>query len=246
MKSVRILALPIWGLFLASGAAIGADAPPDAVSRIPRLLADARELEGIPFGEVVREATGYRVIPVNARQDSERIQQVAAAMDRTLRVLNAPGHPMQSAGRINEASRFIEDELHKQLNQVPGWKCTIPGSEDGVGHRAGYPDLRLDTPEGVIYIDPKLLAPGSESSSLRTFYYEPRTLTNKIRSDATHLLIGVTHNGSDTEPLQFRSWKIVDVSALPVRLKAEFQASNREIYSAGRIIAESGSQGITK
>lgn len=249
MRAVSVYFLAIGFLIFANGTAEPAADAENPAARIPALLANARELEGISFADVVREATGYRVIPVNASRDADRIEQVAAAMDRTLVVLNAPNHPMQSTARINEASRFIEDELHRQLNQVAGWKCTIPGSEDGVGHRAGYPDLRVDTAEGVLYIDPKLLAPGSETSSLRTFYYEPRTVTNKIRSDAIHLLIGVTHNGGDAGPLQLRKWKIVDVSSLPVRLKAEFQASNRELYSGDRVIAESadkGSAGTTK
>jgi len=36
----------------------------------------------------------------------------------------------------------------------------------------------------------KLHAAGSRESSFRTFYFEPRITTNKVRDDAVHLLLG--------------------------------------------------------
>jgi hypothetical protein len=107
----------------------------------------------------------------------------------------------------------------------------VPLTQDGTKLAAGYPDRRLlHLPSGrVCYLDPKLVEAGSLDSSLRTFYFTPRTTTSKIREDAHHLLIGITHDGKDGD-WTFLSWKLVDLYGFKVRLKAEYQAGNRDLY----------------
>ena len=51
----------------------------------------------------------------------------------------------------------------------------------------------------------------------------------KITDDAVHLLAGIEHDGKDGL-WTFTGWRLVDLSKLRVRLKAEFQASNAELY----------------
>ncbi len=96
---------------------------------------------------------------------------------------------------------------------------------------AGYPDLRLThTPTGrLYYLDPKLYEASSESSTLRTFYYEPRALTGKITGDACHLIAGPAHDGTDGA-WRFTAWRLADLHDFRVSLKAGFPASNRELY----------------
>jgi hypothetical protein len=206
---------------------------------IPRMLADARSLEEVPFSQVVESATNWRVLPVDPETHRDVITALSTAMDRVLERLSAPGHKIHVVGRINEASRYIEDELCIELNAIPGWECSIPATTAGATQRSGYPDLLIKTPAGIFFIDPKLVAEASEASALRTFYYEPRVMTNKIQYDAVHLLIGVSHAGWKDGRLILTGWKLVDLSSLPVRLKAEFQASNRELYTPERTIAAS-------
>ncbi len=208
-------------------------------SVIPRMLADARSLEEVPFSQVVEASTNRRVVPVDMELHRDVIVALSTAMDRILKRLAASGHQIHAVERINEASRYIEDELLIELNAIPGWACSIPETTVGTAQRSGYPDLLIKTPAGMFFIDPKLVAEESESSALRTFYYEPRVMTNKIQYDAVHLLIGVSHAGWDDGRLIFTGWKLVDLSSLPVRLKAEFQASNRELYTPERTIAAS-------
>ena len=99
--------------------------------------------------------------------------------------------------------------------------------------RSGYPDLRIEhsASNTVAYLDPKLFEDSSRSSSLRTFYYEPKTTTSKIQEDAIHYLLGFSHDGQDGA-WAFGDWELVDLSQLEVRLKTEFQASNRDLYPA--------------
>ena len=87
----------------------------------------------------------------------------------------------------------------------------------------------------VYYLDPKLMERGSVDSSLRTFYFEPKDRTLKILDDATHLLIGIEHDGNDGD-WEFLGYRLVDLSKLKVRLKAEFQASNRDMYNGESVL----------
>ena len=212
----------------------------DATEFIAWLLQDDRDLRGIDFSEVLAATTGKKIIPVDSAIDKSWLEKLAVILNQTLAKLNDPSHPIHSAGRINEASRFIEDELLAQCAGVEGWICGIPKTSSGEEQRSGYPDLRLVLEDGsVVYLDPKLHAADSRESSLRTFYYEPKTTTGKVHDDARHLLIGVQHNEGQGGQLRFEEWEIVDVSKIKVRLKAEFQASNKDMYRDETIILQS-------
>ncbi|MGH8047855.1 MAG: hypothetical protein ACREKL_11465 [Chthoniobacterales bacterium] len=213
---------------------------PDKAELVRWLVVHADDLRDIPFADVVMAATGKRVIPVDPKRNKAMLRQLGAALDATLAALNNPKHPIHDAGRVNEASHFIEDEIRKQVNLLPGWKCTIPLTAQNREQRSGYPDLRIEAPGGaVLYLDPKLHEAGSRGSSLRTFYYEPRALTGKIQDDAMHMLVGVEHSGGDAQSLRLTQWELIDVSKLRVNLKAEFQAGNDRIYRSEMIVGRS-------
>ena len=140
--------------------------------------------------------------------------------------------------------RAKNQNVRELLNRVPGFTCDFPHtSEDRVRH-SGYPDLRLvdAATNRVFYLDPKLYAAGSRDGSFRTFYFEPKITTNKVRDDAAHLLVGFEHTPRTAGHWTFIHWDLVDVAHFKVRLKAEFQGSNREIYRPEAIIATSGNE----
>jgi hypothetical protein len=83
---------------------------------------------------------------------------------------------------------------------------------------------------------------GSATSSLRTFYFEPKDNTLKITEDASHLLLGIEHDGKDGV-WEFLGYQLVDLSSLKVRLKAEFQASNRDLYLEPSVLEKRESPG---
>ena len=212
----------------------------DATEFLGWLLQEDRDLKGIDFSEVLAATSGKKIIPIDPATDKPWIQKLGEILDRTLAKLNDPSHPIHSAGRINEASRFIEDELLAECSAVEGWSCAIPKTALGEEQRSGYPDLRLVLEDGsVVYLDPKLHAAKSRDSSLRTFYYEPKTTTGKVHDDARHLLVGVQHNEGQGGQLRFEGWELVDVSKIKVRLKAEFQASNKDMYRDETIVLQS-------
>ena len=211
----------------------------DTADLISWLLEDGRDMKAIPFSEVLAATTGKKIIPVNPAADKAWLGRLGKVLDRMLSDLNEPSQGIHKAGRINEASRFVEDQLRLELNREPGWKCTVPYTSAGEEQRSGYPDLRLVLENGeVIYLDPKLYEDGSRNSTLRTFYYEPKTTTGKVHDDARHLLVAIRHNGKTGADLRLLGWELVDVSRIRVRLKAEFQASNHDMYQKDNVVAE--------
>jgi hypothetical protein len=227
-------------LFIGLGTLQAQEKKSDAAEFIGWLLQDERDLKGIPFSEVLASTTGKKILPVDPAKDQAWLNKLGAILDRTLAKLNDPSHPIHSAGRINEASRFIEDELLAECDAIEGWSCGIPKTSAGEEQRSGYPDLRLVLKDGsVVYLDPKLFATNSRSSSFRTFYYEPKTTTSKVQDDARHLLVGVHHNEGRGGQLRFEGWDLVDVSRINVQLKAEFQASNRDMYRDETVVLKS-------
>lgn len=199
---------------------------------VKSLLRENLSQRTFDFSTVVEACSGMPVIPLNESPAHKRvIAALEAALAETIRELNQADSPVRALRRINEASRFFEDGLMRRLNAMPAISCEVPVTRQGQRQRSGYPDLRLtdDQTGQVFYLDPKLVEQSSFSSTLRTFYFEPKDETLKITDPAVHLLIGISHDGKAGK-WTFGDWKLSDLSHLKVRLKAEFQASNAELY----------------
>ena len=231
----RFLAL----LFLANVAF--ADEKPNAVQTlIPWLLDESSALKGIPFSEVIAATSGKRVLAIDrADKDTQRIlAEIGHALDDVLVAMNAPDSPARSAKRVNEMSSHFENALRDALNKHPGFACDFPKTAEGRVQRSGYPDLRLvDKATGrVLYLDPKLFAAASRKSSLRTFYFEPKRETNKVNDDAHHLIAGISHEKADVSGMQFTHWELIDLANFRVKLKAEFEGSNADLYRPEAVV----------
>jgi hypothetical protein len=211
---------------------------------IPWLLDEDQRLRCVPFSEVIFDTTAKRVLPFDAKNavDQRVAKAISAACHETMKRLNAPDNEIQNIDRINEVSSHFEDSLRELLNATPGLRCDFPLTAEGKLQRSGYPDLRLADVESkrVFYLDPKLYAAGSRDSSLRAFYFEPKKATNKVRDDAVHFVVGFEHETREKNGLwKFTRWDLVDLSRFTVKLKAEFQGSNRDIYRPEAIVASS-------
>ncbi len=214
---------------------------------IPWLLDEDQQLRDTLLSEVILVATGKKVLPFDANNavDQRVAKAISAACDQTMKRFNAPGSVIQNVDRINEASSHFEDMLRELLNAAPGLRCDFPLTAEGKVQRSGYPDLRITDLESgrVFYLDPKLYAIGSRDSSFRAFYFEPRKSTNKVRDDAVHFVVGFEHSprevgsGSPNAAWKFTRWDLVDLSRFTVKLKAEFQGSNRDMYRPEATVA---------
>jgi hypothetical protein len=217
-----------------------ADGPVDQL--ITWLLDEDRQLRGISFAEVIFDTTGKRVLPLDPKNEIDQrvIKHISAGCDETMKRFNAPDSAIQNVARINEVSSHFENSLRQLLNAAPGLNCDFPHTAEGRMQRSGYPDLRIVdlVSRRVFYLDPKLYVAGSRDSTFRAFYFEPKIGTNKVRDNAVHLVVGFEHeppekNGS----WKFTRWDLVDLARFKVKLKAEFQGSNRDLYKAEAIAA---------
>lgn len=209
------------------------------------LLDDGERLENVRFAEIAEAVSGYKVLPVDTADavDAAMLAHVQESLDAMLLELAKAENPIHAVGRVNEISRHVEDYLLTRLNAAEAYECKIPVNATDRVQRSGYPDLRLvHTASGrVFYIDPKVYKLGSETSSFRSFYFEPKLETNKILDNASHLIVGIAHSGKLEGRWQLDTWKVVDLINFRVRLKAEFQSSNRELYKDEAVISESES-----
>lgn len=206
---------------------------PPAGEAVRTVMAAEELLREVPLREVVAAATGKQILPLQPDKvpaDAAARAHIMRAAEQVLAFLNAPDSPARGLRRINEASGHVEEKLVALLH-AGDFTCGFPKTAAGEAQRAGYPDLRLvHQPTGrVYYLDPKLYEATSETSTLRTFYYEPRALTGKVNDDACHLILGIGHDGKDGA-WKFTRWRLADLYEFRVRLKAEFQAANKELY----------------
>jgi hypothetical protein len=243
------------------------DQKPAVDQLIPWLLDEDRQLRGIAWSEVVADTTGKKVLPFDSKNEADQrvLKAISAGCDETLKRLNAPDSAIQKIDRINEVSSHFEDTLRGLLNSTAGLSCDFPRTSEGKIQRSGYPDLRIVdvSSKRVYYLDPKLYAEGSRDSSFRTFYFEPKIATNKVRDDAVHFIVGFEHEArpvaaslsrGDSEneskstategrgynpKWHFTRWDVVDLSSFKVKLKAEFQGSNKDMYRPEAIVASS-------
>lgn len=215
----------------------------DSQKLIGWLLEEDRELSGVPFADVIQATSGKRLIAFERTNAADRalLAKISSALDLVLERMNAPDSAAQKPKRINEVSSHFEDALREALNAVPGFHADWPHTAAGKVQRSGYPDIRLaDKTSGrIVYLDPKLYATASRSSSLRTFYFTPRKDTNKVNDDAHHLIVGIAHDGGGAGRRKFISWELIDLAHFRVRLKAEFQASNKDMYRDDAVVGRS-------
>lgn len=204
----------------------------DDAGLVESLLGEDLTGRTFAFATIAQACSGRQVLPLTGDAAHQRvIRAIELALKETINDLNGSDSPVRKLRRINEASRFFEDGILARVNAMPGLRCEIPPTRSGEHQRSGYPDLRIiDVASGLVfYLDPKLVEHGCEASTFRTFYFEPKNETLKITEDAVHLLLGIEHDGKEQQ-WTFTGWRLVDLSTLRVRLKAEFQSSNAELY----------------
>lgn len=223
--------------------AVGCDRPqpvqvviedePSVENLVETVLNGGGTYKDVEFSSLIETSTGTHVLPMNPPDpvDQEILEGIHAALRTILKRFNQPDSATHAESRINEVSAYFEEALMSELDRAPEFMCGYPRTAEGKLQRSGYPDLMVRHLESgrVIYLDPKLVEEGSLNSSLRTFYFTPRTETNKVLHDAHHLLVGIEHDGN-TGKWKYLRWHLVDLAGFKVTLKAEFQASNRDLY----------------
>jgi hypothetical protein len=160
-------------------------------------------------------------------QICRQITQAAAAV---IEEANATQMSEWGVRRVNELGNALEEPFTRKFNSIGGpLRCL------GFSQTAGYPDRRIQMNGRVVaYVDLKTYEESSSASTFRSFYYQPREARSKIEASALHLLLAFPH-GSLKATTDGNYWRLEgahlsDLAGLRVKLKGEFQASNRDLY----------------
>ena len=202
----------------------------DEFSAAVRLLKSG--VSRLYFRDVINAATGYKIIPFD--DNSNRIlEEIKSWLDVNLNDLSNLIE-MDYVGRPNELGNYLERVLMARLDESLNFSVDMPRTEQGHKQAVGYPDgIIVDQRRNVVaYFDVKIFQEKTRKSTLRSFYYQP-TNQSKISHDAPHFLVGFVVDSlgdNNRSPFIIKDYEIVDIYDLEVNFKAEFNASNKDLY----------------
>jgi len=201
---------------------------------------------GVSFPVVVESTTGRRVLPVDRSSETALIDDImliarTLAQDYSdIHITRATyeevyDHPPDSF-RPNEVSGVVERLLPRYENTEG--LATV--SSIVMLHRGGYPDAYLVEESGrKSFLEIKVTTRPNKASPRDFFFTGGKESIRKIDSDGYHLLLGFhIRKITNADEFVIIGWKLVDLAKLEVNLKAEFNATNPDIYSEACILAE--------
>ena len=193
-----------------------------------------KPMKGIPFEVIIQALCSMAVERFNPQEQTNRktLDQIVSAMRQACQTVQ--GNPIERP-RPNEVGNDMEPFVITSLNDV-GLVAAAPKTKDGKGKSTGYPDVRIETMEGAIYLEVKTYAARNHKTTQRSFYLSPSE-SPKVIENAFHLLVGfeIERNGNLYTPIAF---EIVDLYGLDCDMKAEFNSDNRRLYEDHRILAQ--------
>ena len=200
--------------------------PKDAIIKLKEI---APVLDKVSFKDVLELTSPYKLHPIDLNQedDKELIESLVTSC-KSLLALATKVRRRYEGARINEVSKSIENELVEEIRKT------------GLGTRIlsaqGYPDIELkDKHHRITYLEVKVSGK-KEKTGFRAFYYSS---AKKITSDARHLLLGLGLTKESVNYWKIEEWNLTDLSKLDVHLKAEFNASNIDMYTEEATLAKS-------
>jgi len=167
--------------------------------------------EKIKLSALLESVTKFRVLPLTdeIRKDIEQFVQLA--------ITNYNAGPVFQ-GRPNEFGNHMEGVLAATSDRF-----SKPRKANGHRQATGYPDLRFQCNDTVVYPEIKCFAQGSELSEMRSFYL---STFDKITADAVHIVVGFEHNNK----VLTGRYHIVDMVDKILTVKVEYACSNKDLY----------------
>ena len=188
----------------------------------------SKQLGRVPFPIIVKQSTGFVVIPVNLQDSSDRvlIDNLKSIFKDFLKTSTSTRSRYQG-DRINEVGRRIENALVHEMNKQPFTVKKLP--------KTGYPDIEISqSSDRITYLEMKTSAVQAKSG-FRYFYY---TNVFNIKSDARHLPLNIAVTEETPRYWKVDNWILSDLSKLSVKLKTEFNASKDDLMQErARIIS---------
>ena len=116
------------------------------------------------FPVVVKESTGFDVIPINTGNEYDRnlISNMSKKLLSSLRMIERTGVRFEGT-RINEIGRQLEPYFVRDLNTAPFVVTQLAST--------GYPDTEILFDGQPVYMELKTSGVVAEKSDYRYFYY---------------------------------------------------------------------------
>ncbi|MGX1023399.1 hypothetical protein [Flavobacterium sp. CS20] len=194
-----------------------------------------KPLDEVEFSPVVESITGYKVKKFNHEDKNDKILLVnlVKVADLVLEMVNKIGI---DSNRANEVGNKIEPFVKEALIKI-GYQADTPITQSGIKQSTGYPDISFyDDNERLNYLECKTYNINNLNTSQRSFCLSPSN-NPKITELAHHFGISFEII-KENEKFFAKSWKILDLYNLKLKIKYEFNASNRTLYSKDLILAE--------
>lgn len=183
----------------------------------------------------IKALYGTQVLPLNV-QEKESAAFLQLLRDAASVACDDAARDGIFRARPNEAGNDMEGFVRAALTRA-GIKARKTGKT------TGYPDLEVDAPQRrTAYIDVKTYSPDNAEAKLRTFYMSPSD-NPKVTADAHHLIFAyemVVDSGRARGREQCFTpiaWTILDLHAMPVKIKLEFQTDNATLYGVATTLA---------
>lgn len=133
----------------------------------------SKELGRVDFPLVVKQSTGFDVIPINRANPSDNtfIDILNGILKKFLKT-SASTRSRYQGDRVNEVGRRIEETIVNEMNKLP-----LAVKRLG---KTGYPDIEICYQGLIAYLEMKTSSV-KKKSSFRYFYY---TSGEKIKQNA--------------------------------------------------------------
>lgn len=188
-------------------------------TELKEIFALSKKVDVVPFPLIVRASSGFDVIPINDKDplDKELLRTLRSIMDSYLTTIRRTQSRL-AGDRINEVGSRIEIGLVHEME-----RSTLKVTQL---IKKGYPDIEIYDAHGRLsYIEVKVSS-SIEPKDLRAFFFSGG---RKIKGNARHLLLSLSISKVPNTPniWEVRRYAISDLSKLRVKLKTEFNATQK-------------------
>ncbi len=167
------------------------------------------------FQDIIEYTVNKKVLPIPF--DSSTFKNINKIALKCKRDFEASVKGLKK--RENEIGNWFEKYFISELEKNLQIKNIVSGG-------SGYPDGGFNIKNKTWYVEVKTFNTKSKTSTMRSFYTQPSS-RYKVKYDGYHVLVAFEKSTNNNQVLDVH---MLDLSTLKLKLKMEFNASNKDMY----------------